>query len=143
LDQVERLSAAILAFVTFGDDRVRVSVEEAVADLADEELAVVLDDMRVVAPQLSDSVVVAGASTTIRSLRIAAALWLGDAHDEAYAVLVHGLSLEDAEVLQPETFAALVPNAVLEGLAEHAASRGDTEVATILWSVAAWAGHDE
>jgi hypothetical protein len=140
VDPIDRLSAAIVAFVSFGDERVRSAVEDAIGALGDDELPVLLNDMRAVAPQLSDSVVVAGATTTARSLRISTALWIGDAHDEAYAVLVHGLSLEDAETLEPETFAALVPGSVLEGLAEHAASRGDTEVATILWSVSAWTG---
>ena len=102
----------------------------------DDELAKVLDDMRSLAPQLVDSVVVAGATSTVRSLRLATVLWRGDADDEAYAVLVHGLSREDAEQLDTETFAALVPSPVLEALADDAAARGDAEVATILWSIA-------
>jgi hypothetical protein len=143
LDPIERLRSAVIAFVSFADDRARDAVEAAVVLLADDQLAGVLDDMRALAPQLSDSVVVAGASTTPRTLRLATALWRGDAHDEAYAVLVHGLSREEAEQLESETFAALVPSPVLEGLADHAANRGDAEVATILWSVAAWTGQTD
>jgi hypothetical protein len=140
LDPMDRLRAAILAFVTFDDERVRDAVESAVSHLPDEDLASVLDDMRSLAPALSDSVVIAGATTTARSLRLVTALWRGDARDEAYAVLVHGLSREDAEQLDTETFATLVPSPVIEALADDAAERGDAEVATILWSIAAWAG---
>ena len=139
IDPMERLRAAVLAHVSFDDERVRDAVEDAVSTLHDEDLAAVLDDIRALAPGLADSVVVAGATSATRSLRLVAALWLGEAHDEAYAVLVHGLSGEDAEQLDTETFSALVPGSVLEALAEHAAARGDAEVATILWSVAAWA----
>jgi hypothetical protein len=89
---------------------------------------------------LSDSVVVAGASSAARSLRLVTALWQGEAKDEAYAVLVHGLTRDDAAELDTETFAALVPGDVLEPLADFAKARGDDEVATILWSVAAWSG---
>jgi hypothetical protein len=138
VDPMERLRVAVLAYATFDDERVREGVEAAVREVDDDELATVLDDMRSLAPQLADSVVVAGASSTVRSLRLATALWRGDAHDEAYAVLVHGLSREDAEQLDTETFAALVPSPVLEALADDAAARGDAEVATILWSIAAW-----
>jgi hypothetical protein len=140
VEPIDRLRAAVVAFVTFEDERVRDAVETAVAALPDTDLAVVLDDMRALAPQLADSVVVAGATTTPRSLRLVQALWLGEARDEAYAVLVHGLSLADAEQLDTETFATLLTSPVLEELADHAANRGDAEVATILWSVAAWAG---
>ncbi|MCU1426179.1 MAG: hypothetical protein JWL83_179 [Actinomycetia bacterium] len=139
----ERLRAAAVAFATFADERARDAVEAAVVAVPDSELQDVLDEMRVLAPELSDSVVVAGASTTPRTLRLSTALWRGDAHDEAYAVLVHGLSREDAEHLDTETFAALVPSPVLEALADHAANRGDAEVATILWSVSAWADQSD
>jgi hypothetical protein len=140
VDPIERLRAAVLAYESFTDERARDGLEDAVTALEDDELAAVLDDVRCLAPKLSDSVVVAGASTTARSLRLVTALWCGDAHDEAYAVLVHGLSQDDAAALDTETFAALVPPPVLDPLAEHAAARGDAEVATILWSVAAWTG---
>jgi hypothetical protein len=139
VEPVERLRAGVLAFVSFDDERARDAVEETVALLADDELAGVLNDVRALAPKLADSVVVAGATSAPRSLRLVTALWEGDAHDEAYAVLVHGLSGNDAEQLDTETFAALVPSPVLDALAEHADARGDAEVATILWSVAAWA----
>jgi hypothetical protein len=140
VDPIERLRSAVLAYESFDDDRARAAVEDAVTQLPDEELAGVLDDMRVLAPKLSDSVVVAGSSSTARSLRLVTALWRGDAPDEAYAVLVHGLTHEDAADLDTETFASLVPSPELEALADFAAARGDAEVATILWSVAAWSG---
>jgi hypothetical protein len=50
------------------------------------------------------------------------------------------LTREDAAELDTETFAALLPSDVLEALADFAKERGDDEVATILWSVAAWSG---
>jgi hypothetical protein len=140
VEPIERLRSAVLAHVSFDDERARDALEDAVRALPDEELGGVLDDMRCLAPALSDSVVVAGASSVTRSLRLVTALWRGEARDEAYAVLVHGLSNDDAARLDTETFAALVPPPVLEPLAEHAAARGDNEVATILWSVAAWTG---
>jgi hypothetical protein len=140
VDAIERLRAAILAYESFDDERARDAVEDAVTQLPDEQLAGVLNDMRSLAPRLSDSVVVAGASSAPRSLRLATALWRGVARDEAYAVLVHGLTREDAAELDTETFAALLPSDVLEALADFAKERGDDEVATILWSVAAWSG---
>jgi hypothetical protein len=140
VDAIERLRAAILAYESFDDERARDAVEDAVTQLPDEQLAGVLNDMRSLAPRLSDSVVVAGASSAPRSLRLVTALWRGVARDEAYAVLVHGLTREDAAELDTETFAALLPGDVLEALADFAKERGDDEVATILWSVAAWSG---
>ncbi len=140
VDPIERMRAAILAYESFDDERARDAVESAVTQLPDEQLAGVLNDMRSLAPRLSDSVVVAGASSAERSLRLVTALWQGDAPGEAYAVLVHGLTRDDAADLDTETFAALVPGDVLEALADFAKDRGDDEVATILWSVAAWSG---
>jgi hypothetical protein len=142
VEPFERLRAAVLAHVSFDDERARDALEDAITMLPDDQLASVLDDIRALAPKLSDSVVVAGASSTARSLRLVTALWLGDAHDEAYAVLVHGLSQDDAAALDTETFAELVPPPVLDPLADHASARGDAEVATILWSVAAWTGSE-
>jgi hypothetical protein len=140
VDAIERLRAAILAYESFDDERARDAVEDAVTQLPDEQIAGVLNDMRSLAPRLSDSVVVAGASSAPRSLRLVTALWQGEAREEAYAVLVHGLTREDAAELDTETFAALLPSDVLEPLADFAKERGDDEVATILWSVAAWSG---
>jgi hypothetical protein len=140
VEPIERLRSAILAYESFDDERARGAVEDAVTMLPDDQLASVLDDMRALAPKLSDSVVVAGTSSTARSLRLVTALWRGDALDEAYAVLVHGLTREDATELDTETFASLVPSPILEAMADFAAARGDAEVATILWSVAAWSG---
>ena len=114
--------------------------ETAVAALVDDELAVALDEVWTLASTLTDSVVVAGAVTSKRSLAIAAALYAGGASDEAYAVLVHGLSMEDADGLTTEDVVALLPVTALEGLAEQAELRGEEDVAGILEAVAVVAG---
>ena len=55
---------------------------------------------------------VAGAATTpIRSLAIATSLFERGAPREAYAVLMHGLSLEAAEYLTTEDVVRLLPGA--------------------------------
>ncbi len=63
-------------------------------------------------------------------------LFEGGASSEAYAVLVHGLSLETAETLTTERVVELMPLPVLEGLAAEAEARGDSDVAGILEAVA-------
>ncbi|MGQ0825054.1 MAG: hypothetical protein ACT4OX_08525 [Actinomycetota bacterium] len=132
----ERVRAAALVHASFGDKRGRESIELAVAALADDEIAPALDEVWTIAPALTDSVVVAGASTTRRSLRIAAGLFAGGAVSEAYSVLVHGLAMEDAETLTTEDVVALVPVGALEGLAATAEARGEQDVAGILEAVA-------
>jgi hypothetical protein len=140
VDPIERLRSAVLAFESFDDERARDALEDAVSRLPDDQLASVLDDIRALSPKLSDSVVVAGSTSAARCLRLVTALWRGEAHSEAYAVLVHGLTGEDAADLDTATFAALIPSPEIEALADFASARGDAEVATMLWSVAAWSG---
>ena len=91
-------------------------------------------------PALVDSVIVAAATTPNRSLAIAASLFDRGAGREAYAVLVHGLSLEAAEDLTTDEVMSLLPVPVLEGLAAEAEEQGDEEVAGILEAVAVVAG---
>ena len=59
---------------------------------------------------------------------------------EAYAVLVHGLSLEAAECLTTDDVVRLLPVPVLEGLAAEAEEHGEEDVAGILEAVAVVAG---
>jgi len=132
----ERVRAAALAHASFGDGRARTAIVQAVPALADAELAPTLTEVWALAPMLADAVVVAGATTPARSLAIAAMLFVGGAPSEAYAVLVHGLSLESAEGLTTETVVELLPLPVLEGLAAEAEGRGEHDVAGILEAVA-------
>ena len=132
----ERARAAALAHASFGDRRAREALERAVPQLTDEELVTTLREVWALAAMLADTAVVAGASTTVRSLEIATVLFQGGARAEAYAVLVHGLSLETADDLTTEQVVQLLPLPVLEGLAEEAETRGDEDVAGILEAVA-------
>ena len=83
--------------------------------------------------------VVAAATTPVRSLAIAAVLFEGGATHEAYAVLVHGLSLE-SRGSDDRRRRATLPLPVLEGLAAEAEERGEDDVAGILEAVAVVAG---
>jgi hypothetical protein len=132
----ERVRAATLAYASFGDGRARSAIEKAVRALTDDELGPTLRESWVLAPMLADIFVVAGATTPARSLSIAAVLFEGGARPEAYAVLVHGLSLESAEALTTEVVVGLLPLPVLEGLAAEAEARGEPDVAGILEAVA-------
>jgi hypothetical protein len=132
----ERVRAAALVHASFGDKGGRESLEKAVPAVPDDELAAVLAEVWTLAQALTDSVVVAGATTARRSLRIAAGLFTGGAVDEAYAVLVHGLSMQDAESLVTEDVIAIMSQPVLEGLAGVAEARGEDDVAGILEAVA-------
>ena len=136
VDAAERVRAAALAHASFGDTRAREALERAVAAVPDDELGAVVDEVWVLARGLVDSAVVAGATTSRRALRIAAVLFAGGAHDEAYAVLVHGLAMEDAETLETEDVVSLLPLPALTGLAEIAERRGEDDVAGILEAVA-------
>lgn len=136
VDAPERIRAAGLAHASFGDTRARPALTEAVAALADDELTVTLAEVWAIAPLLADAFVVAGATTPTRSLSIASLLFQGGARSEAYAVLVHGLSLESAESLTTDLVVELVPLPVLEGLAAEAEERGEQDVAGILEAVA-------
>jgi hypothetical protein len=132
----ERARAAALAHASFGDRGAREALEGAVPGLTDEELGETLREVWSIAGMLTDSVVVAGATTPARSLIIADVLFQGGARAESYSVLVHGLSMEAAEELTTELVVRLLPVAVLEGLAAEAEARGEDDVAGILEAVA-------
>ncbi len=136
VDAPERVRAAVLAHVSFGDKRARSALKESVPMLTDDELAPALAETWALAPMLAETVVVAGATTPARSLSTAAVLFQGGARGEAYSVLVHGLSLESAEALTTEVVVYLLPLPVLEGLAAEAEERGEQDVAGILEAVA-------
>ena len=108
--------------------------------LPDDDAVLAVLEVWAIAPALVDSVIVAAATTPNRSLAIAASLFDQGAGREAYAVLVHGLSLEAAEDLTTDEVVSLLPVTVLEGLAAEAEEQGDEEVAGILEAVAVVAG---
>lgn len=139
----ERIRAAALAYASFGDTRARESLELAVRALAEDEIDGVLGEVWSLAPALADSVVVAAATSSRRSLRLATGLYRGGAIAEAYAVLVHGLSMEDAEVLTTQEVVDLLPVDVLNALARRAEELGEHDVAGMLDAVAVVAGAPE
>ncbi len=132
----ERVRAAALAHVSFGDGRARSALSNAVPALSDDDLVTSLREVWSLAGMLAETVVVAGATTAARSLAIASVLFQGGAASEAYAVLVHGLSFESAEGLTTENVVELLPLPVLHGLAAEAEERGEHDVAGILEAVA-------
>ncbi len=136
----ERVRAAALAHVSFGDGGARIAMKQAVPALTDEELPASLREVWALAGMLAETVVVAGATTPARSLSLASVLFEGGARSEAYAVLVHGLSFESADGLTTETVVELLPLPVLQGLAAEAEARGEQDVAGILEAVAVVAG---
>ena len=136
VDALERVRACALAHAAFGDRRARELIELAVPALPDDDVVPAVVEVLTVAAALADSVVAGGATTPVRALGIATALFERGAPHEAYAVLVHGLSLEAAEYLTTEEVVSLVPVSVLEGLAAEAEERGEDDVAGILEAVA-------
>jgi hypothetical protein len=132
----ERVRAATLAHASFGDGRARSSLTKSVPALSDDELVASLHEVWGIAAMLAEVFIVEGATTPVRSLLIASVLFEGGAASEAYAVLVHGLSLETAEALTTERVVQLMPLPVLEGLAAEAEARGESDVAGILEAVA-------
>jgi hypothetical protein len=140
VDAIERVRACALAHAAFGDRRARELLERAVPSLPDDDAVRAVLEVWTIAPALVDSVIVAAATTPNRSLAIAASLFDQGAGREAYAVLVHGLSLEAAEDLTTDEVMSLLPVPVLEGLAAEAEEQGDEEVAGILEAVAVVAG---
>jgi hypothetical protein len=132
----ERVRAATLAHVSFGDGRARPALTKAVPALTDAELVESLREVWSLAGMLAETVVVAGTTTAARSLAVSSVLFQGGAPSEAYAVLVHGLSFESAEGLTTETVVDLLPLPVLHGLAAEAEERGEHDVAGILEAVA-------
>jgi hypothetical protein len=136
VDVTERVSACVLLHTMFGDRRARVILEQVVPRLSDEELAPVLQAVLTTAAALADTVAAIGASTARRSLAIATVLFEQDARTAAYSMLVHGLSMESAELLTTDEMLDMVPVPVLYGLAAEAETRGDEDVAGILEAVA-------
>lgn len=136
VDAPERVRAATLAYASFGDARARSALEAAVPALTDAEIVPALQEVWALAPILAEVFVVAAATTPVRSLRVASVLFQGGAPGEAYAVLVHGLSLESADDLTTEAVVELLPLPVLEGLAAEAERLGEDDVAGILEAVA-------
>ena len=136
VDAAERIRAAALAHASFGDTRARGALTQAVPSVPDDELLTTLTEVWALAAMLADAFVVAAATTPERSLLIASVLFQGGARREAYAVLVHGLSLESAEALTTEAVVDLMPLPVLEGLAAEAEARGEDDVAGLLEAVA-------
>jgi prepilin-type processing-associated H-X9-DG protein len=132
----ERARAAALAHASFADERARVALEQTVPHLDDDELASTLAEVWSIAGALTDSVVVGGATTPKRALVLAAGLFAGGATAEAYAVLVHGLSMDAAEDLTTEQVVASLPLPALEGLAHEAETRGEEDVAGMLEALA-------
>ncbi len=132
----ERARAAALAHASFGDGRARDLLEKAVKAVEDDDLSTVLTEVWIIAPMLADSVVMTGAVTPPRSLRLARVLWAGGATEQSYLVLRHGLSLEAADELTTDLVLELLPAEVIEGLASVAEERGDAEVAGLLVAVA-------
>ena len=136
VDAVERVRACVFAHAAFGDRRARELLERAAPSLQDDEVVEAILEVWTVAAALADSAVTAAATTPPRSLAIASALFERGASREAYAVLVHGLSMEAAESLTTEEVVRLLPVSVLEGLATEAEQRGEADVAGMLEAVA-------
>ena len=136
VDAVERVRACVFAHAAFGDRRARELLERAMPCVLDADLVDTVLEVWTVAAALADSAVSAGATTPTRSLAIATSLFECGAPREAYAVLVHGLSLEAAEHLTTEEVVRLLPVPVLEGLASEAEARGEEDVAGMLEAVA-------
>ena len=136
VDAVERVRACAIAHAAFGDRRARDLLERAIPSLTDDDVVEAVLEVWTVAAALADTAVSAGATTPTRSLAIAALLYERGAVKEAYAVLVHGLSLEAAEHLTTEEVVRLLPVPVLEGLAALAEERGQDDVAGLLEAVA-------
>ena len=104
--------------------------------LADDDLIPQLDLCAERAPMLSDTFIVAAATNTARCLLLASELVRRGHDDAGFAVLVAGLTLPTADDLTRDTFVALVPDRERAALASVARQRGDTEVVSILASVA-------
>jgi len=136
VDPVERARAAAIAHLSFGDKRSRLALEQIVPTLDDAQLVAAMREVWALTGRMAEVVVVAGATTPARSLALASMLFQGGAPREAYAVLVHGLSLEAADGLTTETVVELLPLPVLRGLAAEAEARGEQDVAGILEAVA-------
>jgi len=140
VDAIERVRACALAHAAFGDRRARELLEKAVPALDDEDVVPAVVEVWTIAAALVDSVVAGAATTPSRSLAITTSLFERGAPREAYAVLVHGLSLEAADALTTDEVVRLLPVAVLEGLAAEAEQQGEEDLAGILEAVLVVAG---
>jgi hypothetical protein len=134
----ERVEAAMVA-AALDADRSRTALAGAVPLLADDDLLQMLELCAERAPILSDTFVVAAATSTARCLTLASELVRRGHDDAGFAVLVAGLTLPAADHLTRDNFVALVPDRERDTLATVARRRGDTQVAAILASVASGA----
>lgn len=132
--RAERVLAAAAGAV-LDEPRGRAALEIAAYDLADEEIAPLASEVLALNRDVADSYVVAVATTTPRCLALATVLCDHGFTEPALAVLVHGLTLPQADELLPEQFALLVPLRTRGMLAAFAEAAGDDEVAAILRSV--------
>jgi hypothetical protein len=140
VEPMERVRACALAHAAFGDRRARELLEKAAPALEDDEVVEAVVEVWTIAAALADSVVAGAATTPTRSLAITTSLFERGAPHEAYAVLVHGLSLEAAESLTTDEVVRLLPVPVLEGLAAEAEQHGEEDLAGILEAVLVVAG---
>jgi hypothetical protein len=140
VDAIERVRACALAHAAFGDRRARDLLEKAAPALVDDDVVPAVVEVWTIAPALADSVVAGAATTPSRSLAITTSLFERGAPREAYAVLVHGLSMEAAEALTTDEVVELLPMPVLEGLAAEAELQGEQDLAGILEAVLVVAG---
>jgi hypothetical protein len=140
VEPMERVRACALAHAAFGDRRARELLEKAAPELEDDEVVEAVVEVWTIAAALADSVVAGAATTPTRSLAITTSLFERGAPHEAYAVLVHGLSLEAAESLTTDEVVRLLPVPVLEGLAAEAEQHGEEDLAGILEAVLVVAG---
>lgn len=135
VDAAERARCAALAASFADGHEVRIALEDAVSALDDDRLGATLGEVLTIDADLADSIIVAGAVSTLRSLALASTLHAHGATPQGYAVLVHGLCLEGADDLDAVTFTALVPVATLQVFAAEAVARGESDVATVLSAV--------
>jgi hypothetical protein len=88
VDALERVRACALVHVAFGDRRARELLEKAAPSLADDQVVPAVLEVLGIAPALADSAVAMSASTPVRALAIATALFDRGAPQEAYACLL-------------------------------------------------------
>jgi len=127
----ERVRAAAMASVAFGDPRAGALVELAAGAVPTAELAQVLDLLGALAPDLVGAYTLGAADGPARAFALAAALRARDAEDAAVALVRHAVAQEQAR-LRVE-----LPPAEIDALAEAAAARGEEVLADALRAVAA------
>lgn len=129
----ERIRAAATASATFGDGRAEPLAELAVGAVADTELAAVVEEVALLAPALVDGVIVAAATSTTRSLRLAG---LACAHGDgrgAVALARHAVEQaeSDAAVLRAALASSCSP-ATVDALLDHARDHRADDLETAL-----------